>query len=509
MKKAIRQITEIIDASQEQIRDRLVQPPGSAISFYRKSIRKMEDSVLVMARDHKERFLMVFSERQNGFITRFTGEQIGDAGIQVRLCPLDHSNAKVIREAFPWAKPVSLRRHKTTVGCGDRLGIAAPGHVAAISLFPSVKPVLAQQSMRELALTGRTYKQVVDDATYGVFQVGYQGGFGADGDHLKTIPDIEIALAAGMPMITLDLSEQLNAAAALWDDAQIETAFAALPEAERVRLLDSYAGKPFKVGDGSLELSAPAVKRCAVIYSKAIDFAAQAHAHLGHRRGEDFDLEISIDETTTPTLPEHHLFLTLELHHREVGFSSLAPRFVGEFQKGIDYRGDLDAFTAGFKLHRDIAATHGNYKLSIHSGSDKFSVFPVIGALTKGLFHLKTAGTSWLEALFTCATKDKVLFKVIYKRSTRSFNDAKALYHVGTTLEQVPDIDDIDEEDYPALLNNDHARQLLHVTYGAVLNTPSIRPLFFESLHRNEEFYHAQLKGYFERHLDALKLPRA
>jgi len=146
--------------------------------------------------------------------------------------------------------------------------------------------------------------------------------------------------------------------------------------------------------------------------------------------------------------------------------------------------------------------------VSIHSGSDKFSVFPVIGAMTKGLFHLKTAGTSWLEALRSCSIKEKVLFKVVYKRATRSFNDAKTLYHISTTLEQVPDIDDMDEEDYPSLLNNEHARQLLHITYGAILNTPSIRPLLFEALHRNEEFYHAQLRTHFEKHLDSLKVRR-
>ena len=83
------------------------------------------------------------------------------------------------------------------------------------------------------------------------------------------------------------------------------------------------------------------------------------------------------------TSPENHLFFVILLGQRGVRIESLAPRFVGEFQKAIDYRGDLAEFRRQFYQHAMIAKDHGNYKISIHSGSDKFSVFPSMGELAR------------------------------------------------------------------------------------------------------------------------------
>ena len=137
-------------------------------------------------------------------------------------------------------------------------------------------------------------------------------------------------------MITLDLSDVLRADAANWSKDVVEKAYLALPEPERKRHIDTYAGKEFPVGKGvSIRFDKATVMRCAVIYHKAMDFAAEVNTFLKQRRGEAFDLEVSIDETTTPTLPEDHLFIINELSYREVKPSSIAPRFIGEFQKGI------------------------------------------------------------------------------------------------------------------------------------------------------------------------------
>jgi len=509
MKKAIKKVSNLLGQPQEHIRHHITQPDDSDISFYRNSIHKFDGSLIAMARDHVSRFLIVFSERQGGVITRFTGEQIGDVGIHARLCPLDATNAAVLRELFFWTTPVSLKKQKTTIGCGDRLGLASAGHIAAIKHFDGVKPVLAQQSMRELKLTNRTYRQVVDDAVFQVFQVGYEGGYGADGDHLKTIPDIDLALESGMPMITLDLSDVMRADAAKWGAGEIEKEFATFPEAERSRLLANYAGKEFSIAKSpAVKFSKAAVMRCAVMYHKAMDFAAEVNSFLKQRRGEDYDLEISIDETTVPTLPEDHVFIINELHHRKVKPSSIAPRFIGEFQKGIDYIGDNEKFSSQFAIHCAIAATYGGYKISVHSGSDKFAVFPAIGSLTKGHVHLKTAGTSWLESLRMLAEEEHILFKVIYKRALIGFNEATKLYHVKTNLSMAPDIDKLYEDDYPKLLNRDDVRQILHITYGTILNDHSIRPMFFSAMHKHEEYYHELVMAHFEKHLSALKLTR-
>ncbi len=103
------------------------------------------------------------------------------------------------------------------------------------------------------------------------------------------------------------------------------------------------------------------------------------------------------------TTPFEHWLVASELRRLGVEWVGLAPRFVGDFEKGIDYRGDLEVFRREYLKHLAIAEALGPYKISIHSGSDKFGVYRVIGEIGKGGVHVKTAGTSYLEALRTVA----------------------------------------------------------------------------------------------------------
>jgi tagaturonate epimerase len=503
--KDIKNVSEIINEPQNDIKKHLKCLELEGITFYKDSIHKVEDTIIAMARNNSEKFLMLFSETSNGAIDKFTGETLGSAGVYAKMAGLNEENAEIIRTLFPWTKPISLKNHSTTIGCGDRLGLATAGHISAIRDFRGAKPVLAQQSIRELALTGRNYRQVVDDAVFGVFQSGYKNGYGADGDHLKTMDDISIALDADMPMITLDLSDVLNVGAADLSDPEIRTLFEKLPTTLKERVLSSYSGKTFEVSsDNALKLDEITIMRCVIMYNEAMDFAAKVDDYLKSRRGNEYDLEISIDETSAPTLPTHHLYIINELLYRSVKPASVAPRFIGEFQKGIDYIGDVSEFEKQFKVHCQIAKKYGNYKVSVHSGSDKFSIFPIVGKETGGYLHLKTAGTSWLEALRLISIHSPFLFKTIYKRARRTFNEALKLYHISTTIDQTPDIDDIEQTAFPELLNQVPARQLLHITYGSILNTPSIRPLFFASMHTNEDGYYDLLRTHFDKHLSTL-----
>ncbi len=153
---------------------------------------------------------------------------------------------------------------------------------------------------------------------------------------------------------------------------------------------------------------------------------------------EDFDFEVSIDETETATTPEAHYFVALELKERGVNYSSIAPRFVGEFQKGIDYIGNLAEFEECFEEHADIAF-HFGYRISVHSASDKFSAYPVIAKKLKGAAHIKTSGTNWLCALKVIAELDPSLYRKLHTYAYRVFNTAKAYYHV------TPDFTDIND----------------------------------------------------------------
>lgn len=471
---------------------------------YKTSVNEIDGVTIAMAHDAKEKFLVVAGNASSPVFKEFEGELLSGG---FKKAPLSAANAAVLRKHFPWTAPVSLRDRKTTIGCGDRLGLASIGHIAAIKHYQAT-PVLAQQSMRELDMTGRTYRQVVDDTVFMVYQAGFKDGYGADGDHLKKIKDIDVALAAGMPMITLDLSEVMLAAAGSWPQSQIDEAFAKLPADTRKQLLDSYSGKKIKLGESQIEMDAETVRRCAVMYLQALDFAKEVYEHLKSKRGDKFDLEISIDETTSPTLPSHHYFIAGELQRRGVEFTSLAPRFIGEFQKAIDYIGDLAEFDRQFKVHADIARHCGGYKVSVHSGSDKFAVYPTVGAMTGMRLHLKTAGTSWLEAVRVIAVHDPVLYRKMHKKALSSFNDMLKLYHITADISKIGDVDKMADSQLPKLMEMAEARQLLHITYGPILRDAEIRPLFFSAMHKFEEEYVETIRRHFEKHLSLLGVPK-
>ena len=483
---------------------------GGAVpeGIYPRSVHMLANSIVAMARTDAGRKLLIVAAGEKRLPAGFEGETVklsdNECGL---IAPLSAANAAALRRHFSWCAPRSLRRERTSIGCGDRLGLATAGQLRAVAKF-RLAPVLAQQSMRELSLTGRTFRGVVDDATFMVFAEDYRDGYGADGDHLKNLRDIDVALDAGMPMITLDLSEVMNAAAGDWNDAEVGRAFAALPAAERQQALAGYADQNYVIEGVNIAISAADARRCAVMYNRALQFAVEVHEHLKKRRGEDFDLEISIDETTTPTLPSHHLYIARELMLRGVTVTSIAPRFVGEFQKAVDYIGDVDEFTRQFKLHAAIARAFGNYKISVHSGSDKFAVYPTVGKDTCGYFHLKTAGTSWLVAVEVIARHEPALYRDMHRFAEAHFADMLKLYHITADLSRIPPLDQLRDDQLPALIH-DHpdARQLLHITYGPIL-TGELRDRFFAAMRKWEDSYAEALEKHFDKHFSLLGVPR-
>ncbi|HTP57507.1 MAG TPA: tagaturonate epimerase family protein, partial [Spirochaetia bacterium] len=464
---------------------------GDDAWIYRRSVR-MQDGILyfISARAGKKSLCLV-GERP--FSSPFQGETTRTGGFSIQEAGFSPHNAGRLHEIFPFTAPVSLRGRMTTLGCGDRLGLATPGHIRAVRGYAAA-PVLAQQSVRELTLTQRTFPGIVADATFLVFQEGYELGYGADGDHLKTIADIDAALAAGMPMITLDLSDVMAAEPSRWSAAKVDEEFGKLGPDARGSVLERYADKTFMAGNREIPFSAVEAKRCALMYLRARDFSREADSHIRARRGKSYDLEISIDETTAPTLPEHHVFIARELQLRGVMASSLAPRFVGEFQKGVDYIGDVGEFEKQFEVHCAIARQSGGYKISVHSGSDKFSVYPPIGRHTGMRLHLKTAGTSWLQALLVISRANPSFFRRLVAKARESFADATKLYYVTTDLAKVPDASGLKDGELPGLLEQRDPRQLLHITYGGLLKDPDIRAGIYETLTENEEQHYAAVQ---------------
>jgi hypothetical protein len=464
---------------------------------YEKSVNSITHSVVFMAKDGDETVIIISAETggKTGAELGFKGVDIGDGKFR---SPLTHENAKVLRALFPFTAPVRGLSKPRSFGLGDRLGIAAPGH---IELFEKtdVFPVFAQQSIRELNLTGRTYEDVLDAATFAVFQEGYKKGFGADGDHLKTVKDAEYALSLGFTIITLDCSEHIKNG--ITEDN-------APPLAKHYA--EKYLNKNFEIENGiTLTFNEGELRQCAAIYADAVKFAAEIYKQFFASGKYDADFEISIDETASVTTPLQHFFTARELLDAGVSFATIAPRFCGEFQKGIDYKGDIRQFEKEIKIHAAIARCLG-YKLSIHSGSDKFSVFPIIGRETLGVFHVKTAGTNWLEAMRVVAQASPSLYREVHAFALEAFDEAKKYYHVTTDLSKIPDVSAVNDKDLCKLFENEDARQLIHITYGLILSkkNPDGSFTFRERLYKlwqdHEKEYRSALVKHIGKHLELL-----
>jgi hypothetical protein len=502
----------LIDAEQEDL-DKQKQERShigeEGVRVYCRSLYRQGKMLSCIASDQEGKFFYAVSKvnESSSLPGGLLGEELKQNDLIAVKAPFIWENYLVLKELFPFTAPISLRTTKTTIGCGDRLGNATPGHLQAITPYDA-SPVCAQQSVRELTMTNRNYRQVVTDAAFHVFQEGFERGYGADGDHLKTIEDIDVALEAGMPMITLDLTEVMEPGYQNDSQAKVDQTFESLPSEMKRIVMETYAGKSFAIGSTTLTIPETEAKRCALMYWKALDFAEAVDRHLREKRGDAYDLEISIDETTAPTLPEHHLFIARELARRDISVNSIAPRFIGEFQKGIDYIGDIDEFEKQFRIHAEIAQANGNYKISVHSGSDKFSVYPAIGKHTGGRLHLKTAGTSWLEAVKTIAMTDPGLYRVMHAKAFEYFPQAAKQYHVTTDLDAIPDIRDTNDEALTELFKDNNVRQLLHITYGFLLNDLEIREHFFTTLDRQEEAHYRNVSEHIANHIELLGVPR-
>lgn len=427
--------------------------------------------------------------------TGFHGDQQGNSWI----CPLDEANAAALRRTFPWTAPTTVGLRKS-VGCGDRLGLATPGHILAVRQS-DMFPVFAQQSIREMIRAGRTAQNVMDDATWGVFEMDYQSGFGCDADHLKNTDVIDQCVAAGYIGFTLDPSEYVDNAAHTDTIAGLQAKFAALPW-DKLAITPDDLRKRYLGNSPIGEITEEILLRAACKYSAAIAHVGHLTRHIeSHMRGRPYDLEVSVDETDTPTSPAEHYFIASELQRLDVKFQGLAPRFIGSFEKGVDYIGDLDVFEADFAAHARIARELGPYKLSIHSGSDKFSIYPIIYKHAGEYVHLKTAGTSWLEALRVIAMYDTILFREILDFAIERYPADKASYHVSAEITKIPE--NLLDVDLPNLFEHFDARQVLHVTFGSIMS--EFRGRLYATLEANDESYRAVLKTHFDKHISPFR----
>jgi hypothetical protein len=399
---------------------------------------------------------------------------------------------------------------KKSFGFGDRLGLATPGHLAAAKRF-DFAPIFAQQSIREMERTERTADEVMTAAKVALTAGEYTGIWGSDADHLKTPGDIDTTLAAGFTFFTIDPSRGVNNSA----DSMTESALQAEVDAQYAEGLwgdyrfDFDAHKNWAIGDETLTFSKESLHRAIAKYGRALAIAAELGDYIARASGDKpFEIEVSVDETDTPTSPLEHLFFALELKRRGVqNLVSLAPRFVGDMEKGVDYKGDLNAFEVELQKHIAIAKAMGPYKISVHSGSDKFSIYPIVGRVCGDLLHVKTAGTSYLEALRCVLQSDGGLFKDIARFSHERFDADRATYHISATSahnQALAGQDLVGASLEDAYLNDDEGRQILHVTFGSVLTDERLKPRLLANLEHNAGLHAQLLESHFVKHLQAL-----
>lgn len=484
----------------------------TGLEIYPRSITAIPQGLYCMGRRDGVKYVARLSASAGGAIA---GESrsvvIAGQEFSLTVGPISPANAVTLRSLLPFlvAKPLGLRK---SGGTGDRLGLATPGHIRAFRTTfgtdgqSGMAPILTQQSIRENARTGRTPQEVMDDAVWGVLQEGWRHGFGADADHLKNTQDVDVCVAAGYTFFTVDPGEHVDDSANTAGAAQLQAKAAQLDwtlfESSVADLLARLAGKTIDLGTFAVTLSEEEVLRAAAKYGHAVSHTVRMQRHLQQAAaGRPWELEMSVDETETVTSLAEHIYIASELKRLAIRCVSLAPRYVGTFEKGVDYIGDLAAFERSIQEHMAVSHAFGPYKLSLHSGSDKFSVYPIAARVCGDLVHLKTAGTSYLEALRAIAVLRPELFREIVAFARGRYTADRASYHVSAELDKMPGIQGMVDDQLTELLDNFHAREILHVTFGSVLNHQPFREPFFSTLRHGEDTYTEILERHFNKHL--------
>jgi len=506
--------------------ERLLKERNRPVKICGSSIAEKNGAVFFAVREQfRLKLVVIYYGKASRTIDDFNAEETGrittdESRLKYKICPCDHRNALALRRWFSFTRPQVIGL-TPAIGTGDRIGLATPGHIRAVHRY-GVTPVLAQQSIREMERTSRSPQDVIDDVSWSVFQEGYRDGFAADADHVKTAKGIEETFEAGFTMYTIDPSEYVDDEADRYSLNQLRERFDRLPwEDLRCRSNDYlriYVGRKIRVTSNSesyvlnASFTEEGLLRAAVKYSAAIAHVVRLKSRLDELFTDgSYDLEISVDETSAPTKPLEHLFIALELRRLKIRVHGLAVRFVGEFEKAIDYIGDLHEFEKTFRDHALIARHFGPYKLSVHSGSDKFSIYPIVGRFARDIVHLKTAGTSYLESLRIVARHDPSLFREIVHYSVQNYEKDRKTYHISTELSMIPILDKLEGKDLELrFLDDNPGRQLLHVTFGSVLTAKAsygewlFRDRIKRVLIENEEEYYQTIAMHIGRHIGSI-----
>ncbi|MCX5837751.1 MAG: tagaturonate epimerase family protein [Deltaproteobacteria bacterium] len=398
-----------------------------------------------------------------------------------------------------------------SMGAGDRFGRQGAAQIAAFRKAREKGVDVAivwNKSNREHLLTGTGPADQRAAADQAIKQTGWDGPWYVDADHigLATVD----RFAPHCDFFTLDVADYIGKSAA----PEAIEAFAA----KHANLLTAK-GIPAR-------LDAAAIRAAAGRYLHAVDEAAKTYRRICElRKGDDFVTEVSMDETAVPQSPAELIVILAALADAGVPVQTLAPKFSGRFNKGVDYVGDIAAFFKEFEADVRVAGWSAGafglpkgLKLSVHTGSDKFSLYKGIGEIIRkegaGL-HLKTAGTTWLEEIVGLADSGGdglATAKEIYRAAYGRFDEVVAPYAevINIDRKKLPSPDEVDRWEGPTLVAalrhvqtdqrfDPGMRQLVHVGFAVVA---SMGGRFYEAVERHKAAVSRNVTvNLWERHL--------
>ncbi|TDN95453.1 tagaturonate epimerase [Salegentibacter sp. 24] len=368
-----------------------------------------------------------------------------------------------------------------SLGTGDRFGKEGKAQLMAVlkarESGVEVTPVW-NKSHREHKTVGSKPHFVKDEADAAVKSLNYSGKYFVDADHINlNIIDEYLPVSN---FFTIDVADYIGKSAT------------GKEKDEFLKFIAKFQKEVNIPGvSNKFEISETALNKILNTFLFAANKASKVYKYINKNKSEEFVLEISMDEVENPQTPVALFFVLAAFAFYEIPVNTIAPKFTGRFNKGIDYEGDLDKFAKEFEedlLVLDFVKKEfglpRNLKLSIHSGSDKFSIYPIMNRLIKkhkaGL-HLKTAGTTWLEEINVIAEigEDGFEFALsIYEKALVRFDELTSPYPevLDIDISKLPKVielknagrakmskalrHNLEEKDY-----NPHFRQLMHCAY--------------------------------------------
>ncbi|MGO8675728.1 MAG: tagaturonate epimerase family protein [Limisphaerales bacterium] len=409
-----------------------------------------------------------------------------------------------------------LTLEKFSFGVGDRFAHQARAQLRAFEMLAAdgidAAPVW-NKSNREHTLIGSQPQSVLDAAQAAVKALGWTKGWHVDADHIRL--DTVDRFIACSDFFTIDVADSIGKQARAGDVAHFVARHPELIGTVSI----AGAGAPFQTTRSDIE-------RVAAKYLLAVQDAASVYRHIASRKGgRNIIAEVSMDETDAPQTPPELLIILAALADENVPLQTIAPKFTGRFNKAVDYVGDPARFEREFNDDIGVVAyavarygLPANLKLSIHSGSDKFSLYPIIRralARTGAGVHVKTAGTTWLEELIGLAEAGGdglQLAKEFYAHALDQVDELCAPYATVIDIDRarLPSARTVNGWSGAQLANalrhipthpqfNPHARQLMHVSFKLAAKAGA---RYLRLLEENEAVVAKQVtENLYRRHL--------